>query len=492
MSDGTIHLLRAGAGDSIVEQFKTIVESERFQGIPIATRLSLIITGARSGKSQGNRDTPIYELCHLVNAIAALGYTGAAGRFEFFFGLKRVTTGNIQQLINERSREYNWPTKEHIVSDRGIKAITADGDFEIWFKRMPVLIAFFEFISGMDDVTFFAELNDLLDQVTDGPISTRNIKDASNKISSKLRLWRRANISWAEHEEKFDRITPFLSQNSADGYWTIDDDIIFDFWRQNSVLDKKSIREYATVFNAFVTLLRVMRSGSTAEAVSSAMPLGTDFDAGEIEASDDMGAVAEDWSSPLETFDHPHLKNIGFFKGESERAPIEQLMEYGPDALGLSRSFMRLESFSSVQSTITNGIRFGTEKALLKAAINCEKAKSYTHISETLHEILEHVEQLQLAVIFLLRPSEENEAFKKIEERARKAFNNMRRKGFKDKELNEDQRDAFLMAADVLPSITSQIRNFLQKLREQNLTITFDADIPKFSEQFHMIYGERL
>ena len=29
MSDGTIHLLRAGAGDSIVEQFKTIVESER-------------------------------------------------------------------------------------------------------------------------------------------------------------------------------------------------------------------------------------------------------------------------------------------------------------------------------------------------------------------------------------------------------------------------------------------------------------------------------
>ena len=104
MSDGTIHLLRAGAGDSIVEQFKTIVESERFQGIPIATRLSLIITGARSGKSQGNRDTPIYELCHLVNAIAALGYTGAAGRFEFFFGLKRVTTGNIQQLINERSR----------------------------------------------------------------------------------------------------------------------------------------------------------------------------------------------------------------------------------------------------------------------------------------------------------------------------------------------------------------------------------------------------
>ena len=68
----------------------------------------------------------------------------------------------------------------------------------------------------------------------------------------------------------------------------------------------------------------------------------------------------------------------------------------------------------------------------------------------------------------------------------------MRRKGFNDKQLNEDQRDAFLMAADVLPGITSQIRNFLQKLKEQNLAITFDADIPKFSKQFHIIYGERV
>ena len=35
-------------------------------------------------------------------------------------------------------------------------------------------------------------------------------------------------------------------------------------------------------------------------------------------------------------------------------------------------------------------------------------------------------------------------------------------------------------------------RELRQKLKEQNLAITFDADIPKFSKQFHIIYGERV
>ena len=87
MSDGIIHLLRAGVVDNVVEQFKMIVESARFEGIPIAKRLSLIITGGRSGNNQGNRDTPIYELCHLVGFLDALGYKSTGGRFEFFLGI---------------------------------------------------------------------------------------------------------------------------------------------------------------------------------------------------------------------------------------------------------------------------------------------------------------------------------------------------------------------------------------------------------------------
>ena len=492
MSDGIVHLLRAGVVDNVVEQFKMIVESARFEGIPIAKRLSLIITGGRSGNNQGNRDTPIYELCHLVGFLDALGYKSTGGRFEFFLGIKRVSTSLTRQIITDRAQSNHWPTKEYCLTERGIRAQYPDGDFEIWFDRIPILIAFFEFLSGIDEVTFFSQMNDILDKAVDDPGSMRKMKDATNDISSKLRVWRRSNISWSEHEEKFDRITPYLKQNSSDGYWTIDDETVFQFWIQNSALEKKPIREYATVFNAFVTLLQVIRIGSTAEAVSTAGRLGTDFEAGEFEVADDATFVSGDWSSPLEIFDHPGLKQIGFFKNESERAPMEELMNHGPDALRLSRAFFRLKSFSPIQGIISNSIRFKRDKEEIENAISCGSAKSYEDIIKTLADILEHTEQLQLAVIYLLKPDNETDTYGKIEIRAKNAFNKMRRKGFEKQELDEGQRDVFLMAAEALPTITAQLRNFLQQTKQHDLPERFNVDKKKFSMQFDSIYGERI
>lgn len=491
MSDGIVHLLRAGVVDNVVEQFKMIVESERFQGIPIAKRLSLIVTGARSANNQGNRDTPIYELCHLAGFLNALGYKSAGGRFEFFLGTKRVSTSVIRQIITKRAELNHWPTGNYCLTERGIRVEYPDGYFEIWFDRIPILIAFFEFLSGIDEVTFFSQMNDILDDAVDDPGSIRTIKNASNNLSSKIRAWRRSNISWSEHEEKFDRITPYLSQNSSDGYWTIDDETVFEFWIQNSALEKKPIREYATVFNAFVTLLQVIRAGSTAEAVSTAGRLGTDFDAGEFEVADDLALVTGDWSSPLEVFGHPDLKQIGFFKNESERAPMEELMNHGPDALRLSRAFLRLKSFSPIQGIISNSIRFKRDKEELERAISCDTAKSYEDIIKTLAAILEHSEQLQLAVIYLLNPENGIDTYGEIKARAKTAFNKMRRKGFEKQELNEAQRDVFLTAAEALPTVTAQLRSFLKQAKQHDLPEIFSIDINKFSMQFDTIYGER-
>ena len=491
MRDGVIHLRRAGAGDSLVEQFRAIVESERFGGVPVAKRLSLILTGGSTGAGGGNRDTPVYELCHLAAFAAALSYSDAGGRFEFFLGLKRATTPGVRRLIEEKAALHNWPTDEYSLTERGIKGTYNDETFEIWFDRIPVLMAFFEFICGIEDATFFGEFNDLLEEAASRPVTIRKIKNASNKIASKLRLWRRANIAWAEHEERFDRIAPYLSRKSQTGYWTINDEVLFEFWVSHSNLENKPIREYATVFDSFVTLMQIMRTGNAAEAASGAARLGTDFDAGEVEVDNDLPTFSGDWASPLTAFDQPGLKDFRFFKDESERAPMEKLMEYGPDALRLARAFLRLESFSPVQSTISNAIRFKRDKDSLKTAISGTKATTYTAFNDTLTGILEHVERLQLAVIYILQPSMDDTAYEAIELRAKKAFEGIRRKGFNQTDLNEDQREAFLEAADVLPGIGSQLQNFLGKMKEQDLPAIFKTDVARFSKQFSEIYGDR-
>ena len=99
MNEGVVHILKAGGSDTVVQQFKDLIETERFNGLSISKRLSLILTGGGVGISGGNRDTPIYELCHLVAFLEALGFEGRSGRFEFFLGLNKVTTSQSVTLL---------------------------------------------------------------------------------------------------------------------------------------------------------------------------------------------------------------------------------------------------------------------------------------------------------------------------------------------------------------------------------------------------------
>ena len=44
MNEGVVHILKAGGSDTVVQQFKDLIETERFNGLSISKRLSLILT----------------------------------------------------------------------------------------------------------------------------------------------------------------------------------------------------------------------------------------------------------------------------------------------------------------------------------------------------------------------------------------------------------------------------------------------------------------
>jgi hypothetical protein len=492
MNDEVIHLLRAGATEGIATAFRGVVHGPRFAGTTVGVRLAPILTGAGGA----NRDTPIYELCHFAAMAAALGYDDSNGRFLFFLGMERVTPAAVRRFVEETVDSQGWAREGHAFTERGMRANYDQEPFEVWFDRAPVLMALFEFLTGIDDVTFFREMDDLLQEMVTPPVTLRGIKDTANRISSRMRLWRRANIAWAAHEERFDKIAPYLTENSPNGYWVIDDEVIFGFWVLHSNTEKKPIREYATVFEAFATLMRVIRAGAVAEAASDARRLGTDFEAGEIEVANDSGTVTGEWESPLGVFNHPNLKSIRFFKGEGERAPIERLMEFGPDAQRLARAFLRLESFAPTQNVISNAIRFKRGPGAISDGIACTNTLAYLSFEEILTGVLDHIGRLQLAAMHVLRAEVDEDAFAPIAEQARTAFEELRRKGFDDDDPGEDQREAFQVAADALPRIAGQLRGFLERMREMEqgeseLNQIFADDVALFSRQFHAIYGHR-
>ena len=70
MDDIETPLIGAGGDGTLLEDFRTLAEGGRFVREPILKWLAKFVVGNSGGP---NRDSPIYELCHLVNAIDAAG-----------------------------------------------------------------------------------------------------------------------------------------------------------------------------------------------------------------------------------------------------------------------------------------------------------------------------------------------------------------------------------------------------------------------------------
>ena len=489
MNDGVIHLRRAGAAERVAADFRAVVDGERFANTPVPEKLARIVAGVASGP---NRDMPLLELCHLARAIDAAGFIGSEGRWLFFLALERVTPGTVRGHLEERLSATDWSGDGFELTDAGVRIDYPGGSFEVRFSRMTVLMALFEFLVTMDDGQYFGALDDTLANLVETPSNMRAVADASNAIARRFRDYRHSAIDWARHEEKFDRIAGFLNEYGEKGRWRLDDNAIFAFWTLH--WNGKGFKEYRSVFEAFIDLLGLSRSGLLAAAADNAAPLGADREAGEVDFAEDAadGDYGE-WENPLPVFDDEAVKSIRFFKKSSERAPLENLMRYGPEAVRLARAFIRLEAFAPVQAGITNDLQIGRGAASVQDRITCDAAEPYPERQAEYERLSEHVQALQLATLHAVRAGELPE---EVSEAARRSFESMRRQGFNESKLDEGAREAFETAAGALVRVDGHLKAMRAKLSRMDssyppLAALFQVDIDAFSGQFSAIYGAK-
>jgi hypothetical protein len=481
-------LRRAGAAERVVSDFRAVVDGERFANTPVPEKLARIVAGIASGP---NRDMPLLELCHLVRAIDAAGFTGPEGRWLFFLALGRVTPGTVRGHLEDRLSVDGWSKDGFDLSDGGVRIDYPDGNFEVRFSRMPVLMALFEFLITMDDGQYFGALDDTIAGLVKESSNMRAVADASNAIARRFRDYRHSAIDWARHEEKFDRIAGFLNEHGEKGCWRIDDDSIFAFWALH--WNGKGFKEYKSVFEAFIDLLGLSRSGLLAAAADNAAPLGADREAGEVDFAEDAadGDYGE-WENPIPVFDDDAVKPIRFFKKSSERAPLENLMRYGPEAVRLARAFIRLEAFAPVQARITNDLQIGRGAASVQARITCNDAEPYPGRHAEFDRLAEHVQALQLATLHAVSSGNLPDG---VSDAAKRAFEGMRRQGFDESKLDEVAREAFETAANALVRVDGQLKAMRATLARMDssdtpLALLFERDVNDFSGQFSTIYGD--
>jgi hypothetical protein len=520
-------LFRLGAASSLVEDFRALAEATAPSGEPRYRERPLLEDLARfvaRGGGGPNRDAAFYELCHLVNAVDAAG-TGRDRRNAFFLEPEAATPARFQARLDRALTRGGWRRTGFHRAREGIAIQYLDGAFTIRFTRMPFLAALYEFLVGMEDFSFYAELDAIFDEMTRTPADMKHIQTASNRIASHFRHYRRRHLTHAQHEGKFDALMSFTAERSPPGALVIDDASVLAFWAQKSAAG--DFRAYRTVFDAFVSFLKALDENARSEAMAQAAPIGVDRKQGEVEPDDSCShvAAAQEWVSPLVLLDTEPADAIKFFKKEGERKPMEALMHYGPAAIRLPHAFLRLESFGPVQAAITTDLQIGRRERVEERA-SCGDADTYGEIVTRLENILALVKRLHKAVFYALHKGSQEtsnvvslsaatvfEQARSLIEQARdvpdaamlerlatdaaKTFRSIARKGFDEAELGDEmRRRGFEIGASALVAAASHLETYLAAARRvgtrsQTLDRLFDVDRSTFSERFRVLYGVR-
>ena len=255
-----------------------------------------------------------------------------------------------------------------------------------------------------------------------------------------------------------------------------------------------SIRAGRRSGDAFTRLVRALERAEQIRKTEGALPFGPDREAGEFELSEE--AIGDwdgfGWENPLACFDGEALRRINFFKTASERKPMEALMRYGPYALRLAHAFLRLESFAPVQSAIGNDLRMGRGEASIARRLDLNDAPTYREKQRQFEQLLNHVKSLMQATLHVVGSGDSSV---EIPESAERAFREMRRKGFAEREACSAERvEAFKIAADKLPMIADQLLAFIARFDHLgdrvNLEQLFETDKHMFRDQFRLLYGK--
>jgi hypothetical protein len=533
MDDAVSTITRSGASGLLMADFKAIGEatapdgSPKYSHAPVMVWLAKFITGAAGGP---HKDAPLFELCHLVSAIDALDGEGNGGRTVFFLGVEKALPSVYRSAIDQNLEAGSFAKSSFERNPNGLSVEYDDDVFEIRFGRMPFLAALYEFLVGMDGYDFYSDLNEIFDEMSEGTIGLGAIKNASNKISARLRQYRRHNLTRAQYDEKFDRIYGFLKTRESDGQIRIDDPTVMDFWLEYSTGGE--FRAFKTVFDGFVNFMRAMEQADQQDTMENAAVIGIDFEAQEVEPDDQADGLSGmgDWESPLRIIDAEPVNQIKFFKKEGERKPIEALMQYGPYAARLPRAFLQLEIFGAVQTAITTDLQVKRGSDSLIKRLSCEDTMAYPDKCGQFETILAHVRQLQKASYFVLagqrlsdrgdnvvsfgaqNPESIFEIARnnntqddiEIENRsdiivdAEMAFKSLTRKGFNDEFLSDaDGIEGFRIGAGALLSISNQLEIFLSRMealdqKTSSLGEKYDEDKRGFRAHFNRLYGDAL
>jgi hypothetical protein len=513
--EATGHVLEAGKSPELTALLASVADATALDGEPryLPKTCRDLARAIVCRKYSGG----VLQLCHMVNAVDACG-AGNDRWEQFFFGLDKIRGTAIRAWLGQAVNDNNWRRPGFDLARDGIQIEYSDGEFALGFGRMPFLAALLETVIGM---VGYEPVDRIFQEMTAQAEQQEGIKDAANALNRLIYGWLKNNLPSSHSAEKFEAILAWLKSGNPEASAIIDDAGILAFWRQQNIgqADAESdFRTFRSAVGGFVDFLRAVETGASQTMVSYARPLGTDYEAGEIDpliAED--GEMPGQWETPLAQLDTPPADAIKFLN-KREREELDFLMDCGPLAIDLPLSILRSEVFGSAQAKITQALRHKAPKKDVAALLLCDDAEPYGERSERFYDHENHLLRVQKALLYALT-ADETEALDSDDnqtevddsnvvqlfagqsipadtlDESRQAFRELNRKGFSRHDLEDpDIREGYSVGAGALVQARDHLADFLVVLarlqsEDQDLEDTFDIDHQVFRDLFATIYG---
>lgn len=227
---------------------------------------------------------PTLEISHLIAAIS-----DETGRFEHvLWGVDRANPVSFRVFI----QGMDFPNEKARLSSQGIVNCIGGDEFQISFGRMPLLVAFIEFLIT---VLGYEQLDQLTEAVRKNSINIQDAGDVANALQRELYAYLKDHLPAAHRQKRERHFLDYIDRNAGNqsDADAISDNIILAYWQDNALVPGLDNKTYRSVYEMAVRTILALDAAADRIRGMQAVTIGTDREAGEFDPEDVEMIMAE-------------------------------------------------------------------------------------------------------------------------------------------------------------------------------------------------------
>ncbi len=292
---------------------------------------------------------PIMELSYLLVCASARD-----GQYEdVFWEIERASVSEFRRSF----AAFENISPDVVIAHDGITHAFIDGAFQVSYGCMLFLAALLEF---MVMALGYQKIDDLTKPLRQAKLDEAGVLDIAKTLQRSLYQYLKEHIPPAQRQRRERHILGYVVEHCGNrtGADAISDDVVLAYWIAFADTDDIEAKTYRGVYETASRLITSLDGAQDRLAGTRATPIGTDFEAGEIDPmdTDAVTALFDEGQSPLSRILETCAEQVKFVNA-NEADLFSEIPLVTSVGRRLPVSVLRNAVFGSAQLRMTTALR---------------------------------------------------------------------------------------------------------------------------------------